>query len=278
VPLYDPANPANTWRLRDAVDFDFPTNVTMVPRSYILVVGFDPATNAAVRAAFETKYGKNALLFGPYTGKLDNRRDDLKLYSPDSPQTLPGPEFGMVPYILVDRVKYSDVAPWPAAADGTGPSLQRRQVSAYGNEPANWFASGFTPGTSPDPDSDRDNDGMPDAWETAHGLIVGVNDAALDPDQDGLNNLQEYLAGTDPRNGLSSLKLEALKRGTEVLLRFTAQPNKAYAVHVCTDLTSGAWQTLSTISAQPLIRTIELSDPAVADTHRYYRLLTPPAP
>ncbi|HTD65358.1 MAG TPA: lamin tail domain-containing protein, partial [Candidatus Limnocylindria bacterium] len=29
APLYDAAHPTNTWRLRDAVDFDFPTNVTV---------------------------------------------------------------------------------------------------------------------------------------------------------------------------------------------------------------------------------------------------------
>ena len=46
---------------------------------------------------------------------------------------------------------------------------------------------------------DFDNDGIPDAWETAHGLNLFVNDANEDIDGDGFTNLEEYNAGTDPQ-------------------------------------------------------------------------------
>jgi len=45
---------------------------------------------------------------------------------------------------------------------------------------------------------DSDLDGMPDDWEAANGLAVGVNDAAGDVDGDGLTNLEEYELGTGP--------------------------------------------------------------------------------
>lgn len=47
---------------------------------------------------------------------------------------------------------------------------------------------------------DTDKDGMPDTWENANSFNkFSAADAALDVDGDGLNNRDEYLAGTNPR-------------------------------------------------------------------------------
>jgi hypothetical protein len=53
---------------------------------------------------------------------------------------------GFVPYILVDKVRYNDVAPWPTNAAGTGFSLQRNINPGYGNDPTNWTAAAPTAG------------------------------------------------------------------------------------------------------------------------------------
>lgn len=47
---------------------------------------------------------------------------------------------------------------------------------------------------------DQDGDGMPDQWEDTYSLNkTSAADAATDADSDGLSNLAEYLAGTNPR-------------------------------------------------------------------------------
>jgi hypothetical protein len=57
VQLFDPAFPTNTWRLRAGADFDFPTNVILAARGFLLVVSFNPNTNVAALAAFRAAYG-----------------------------------------------------------------------------------------------------------------------------------------------------------------------------------------------------------------------------
>src|SRR5262249_35815392 len=47
--------------------------------------------------------------------------------------------------------------------------------------------------------ADSDHDGMPDEWETRHGLNPrDPTDAALAKDKHGYTNLEHYLNGTDP--------------------------------------------------------------------------------
>ncbi len=144
VVLFDSANPSNTWKLTQAVTFDFPTNSSMAAGSFALVVNFNPQTNATQVAAFRAKYGvaPGVPLYGPYAGKLDNSSESIRLRRPDSPNT------NGVPYIIVDQINYAADGAWSKAADGAGASLQRRVLAAYGNDPTNWTAARPTAGAN----------------------------------------------------------------------------------------------------------------------------------
>jgi hypothetical protein len=142
VPLFAPAHPANTWRLRGGISFDFPPGMTLPPGGLALVVPFDPA-HAVALAAFRAKYAvaTDAPVFGPYSGKLANEGDRVELRQPGTPAS------GLVPSVLVEAVTYADSLPWPGGAvDGGGLSLQRRDATQFGNDPLNWLAGPPTAG------------------------------------------------------------------------------------------------------------------------------------
>lgn len=127
--------PLDAWQLRDAVDFAFPTGVVLQPGGALVMVSFDPA-DPVKQTRFRSRYLLLADLpmFGPYAGKLDNSSDTVELYRPETPV------LGQTPYVLMERVKYFDVLPWPAAADGSGAQLQRLQLASHGDDATNWHA------------------------------------------------------------------------------------------------------------------------------------------
>ncbi|MBL9169358.1 MAG: lamin tail domain-containing protein [Verrucomicrobiales bacterium] len=134
VLLYDAAYPTNTWRL-SGLGFSFPANVTLSPGETLLVVGIEPDL-------FRAKYRVPASVsvFGPWTGALQDDGERLELSMPGQPST------NGVPSITIDTLRYAPQVPWPAAANGQGPSLQRVRLDQYADDPANWFVSGMSPG------------------------------------------------------------------------------------------------------------------------------------
>ncbi|MBK7998625.1 MAG: immunoglobulin domain-containing protein [Verrucomicrobia bacterium] len=148
APLYDPANPVNTWKLRDAVSYTFPPGVVIPAGGFVLVVGFNPS-DAATLAAFRLVNGvpESTPIYGPWSGQLDNSANNVELVRPDLPDAPGTPTAGFVSFIMVDKIDYKDALPWPVGLpDGLGAVIGRVDVRAFGNDPANWRAAPKTPG------------------------------------------------------------------------------------------------------------------------------------
>lgn len=66
-----------------------------------------------------------------------------------------------------------------------------------------------------------------------------------DSDHDGMNNAQEFLTGTDPKNAASVLRVQAVQSGQGMFLSWPTVPGHTYQVQVKTGLTA-AWGNFGT--------------------------------
>ena len=277
VDLYDVASPTNTWSLRDSVEFDFPSGVVLAPGARLLVVGFQ-VTDGAALAAFRGRWDvpSGVAIHGPWSGRLANDRDSVELSRPDAVQAAPHSDAGFVPQILVDRVHYASVAPWPAAAGAGSHSLQRIDVSAYGNDPANWRDGVPTAGRANDGGAaaDSDADGLDDGWEMGwFGNLA--RDGSGDFDGDGMTDRQEFLAGTSPTSAADALKFVSITTGPLTRLEFGGVAGRSYSVIWTDSLGAGSWSKLVDVPVQGATGVVAVTDGSGTGAARFYRLVTP---
>jgi hypothetical protein len=104
-------------------------------------------------------------------------------------------------------------------------------------------------------DYDEDGDGLPNDWEQQY----AVRDADLDSDGDGFNNISEFIAGTDPTNGMSRFNVtSASPDATGFVIEWNPSiSNRLYTVSWSTNLISGF---------QPLETGIEYQQNSCTDT------------
>jgi hypothetical protein len=266
-PLFDPTHPTNTWGLRGAVRYQFPTNITEAAGERILVVGFDPS-NSTLLANFKARYAvpTNVRIFGPWGGALGNSQETIRLIKPGVPV---GNSFSDID---ADDVEYSSAAPWPAGNVGFD-SFQRISSIAFGNDPINWKSATPTAGRSNvSTVADSDNDGLPDDWEIAHfGNLA--RDGSGDFDGDGLSDVAEFQAGTDPNNASDSLRLDIAIGAANTVLHFNAVVGHTYRVEFTDDLNSSTWQLLQDVSSIDSSRQIEINAPIGTPNERFYRIV-----
>jgi hypothetical protein len=122
---------------------------------------------------------------------------------------------------------------------------------------------------------DTDQDGIPDDWENQFGFNPGSNaDRNTDSDGDGLSNYEEYIAGTDPTNALSYLRIDqAIVPGTATL-QVNAQRTKSYTVRYNDALGSRPWAKLLDLPARANDHFESIVDPTWT-SNRFYQLVTP---
>ena len=94
--------------------------------------------------------------------------------------------------------------------------------------------------------NDTDGDGMPDWWELWHNLSPNdPSDATLDSDNDGVINLNEYIAGTDPQDKTDCFHIASITADTNCVLSFQSALNRLYTLEIRTNLNAGAWTSVS---------------------------------
>jgi hypothetical protein len=92
-----------------------------------------------------------------------------------------------------------------------------------------------------------------------------------------MSNWEEYVAGTDPTNSSSYLKVDSVAANGGATITFNALARKTYTVQFTTALDGGSWIKLADAAARPTDH-IETVFDANYSTNRFYRLVTPRQP
>jgi len=127
---------------------------------------------------------------------------------------------------------------------------------------------------------DFDMDGLPDEFEVAYGLNTNnMADALGDLDGDKMSNLAEFIAGTDPSDPASYLKIEQTTVPGQARILFGARPGKSYTVQYADALSGGptGWFRLADFASRTNARVESVIDPNWS-TNRFYRVTTPGQP
>ncbi len=108
------------------------------------------------------------------------------------------------------------------------------------------------------------NDGIPDAWKQQYGFsLTDPKVANADPDKDGMTNLQEFLAGTNPLDPTSKLACStSAVSGEGMDLTWTSTPGCDYRVRHSSDLVT--WSDVLDTTNTPVVIT---ADSTQSTTH-----------
>jgi parallel beta-helix repeat protein len=121
------------------------------------------------------------------------------------------------------------------------------------------------------PTADSNGDGIPDGWAQQFGFnpidsTVATNNA----DGDLANNLAEWIADTNPTNGLSYFRLERIQPGPPVSVQFFSSTNREYTLLFASDFMG--WTNVPTqvdVPGNGGLRSLTDTNPA---PHKFYKV------
>ncbi len=118
---------------------------------------------------------------------------------------------------------------------------------------------------------DTNQNGLPDYWEELYFGGPTKADPAADDDGDGMTNVQEFLAGTNPLDANSVLRIDSILRtpgGLEI--QFPSVSGKTYRIEYSSDLQTWAALPTNIPGTGGAIR-LSIADPSSA-SWMFYRL------
>jgi subtilisin family serine protease len=121
---------------------------------------------------------------------------------------------------------------------------------------------------------DTDGNGLPDWWELQYfGHLTGTNPNA-DPDHDGMSNLAEWIAGTNPTNAASNLRLTLVSatNANNVVLRWPSVAGKNYWLERSTNLVTGFNSIVATNIAATAPTNTQTDTAVLPGSTRFYRV------
>ena len=125
---------------------------------------------------------------------------------------------------------------------------------------------------------DHVGDGIPDWWRRQYfggsGMTTNASSCATgDPDGDGFNNAQEYLADTNPTNALSRFQIQSTTNAAGFKVFFQSSASRKYTLSYRTNLTSGLWTNIPSQTDLPGTGGVDaLTDSSSTNTQRFYRI------
>lgn len=107
--------------------------------------------------------------------------------------------------------------------------------------------------------------------------IAGTN---ADPDGDGFSNYQEFIAGTNPLDATSYLRLDFVPPPAGInalMLTLAAVSNQSYTIQCCSNLAASTWQKFQDLPA-PASNSVLQLPVKLTNTALFFRVVTPALP